>query len=154
MPARELRDLAERYADGVDRRAFDEVAVLFRPGGVLRVPARGMIGLDEHIGRAAIVAALRAVDRTAATLHAVTGQNVRIDGDLATGTVSGLAHHLVDTADGPRSLVWVLRYADRYGRVDGTWWFTRREVQVRWIESREVTWAGGPEADRAVRAAR
>ena len=141
---RELRDLVERYAEGVDRREFDEVAALFRPDAVLRIPGRRLTELDEHAGTAAIAAALRGVERTVATMHAITGQTISLDGTTATGSVSCLAHHLVDTGEGRGSHVWVVRYADRYVFTDESWWFASRELQVRWIESHEVIWSAAP----------
>ena len=135
-----VQELAARYADGVDRRAFDEVAALFRPDGVLVSPGRRPDELAEHVGRDAVASALHGVEDTVATLHAITGHVIDGEGDTATGTVSCLAHHVLDTRTGRKSLVWIVRYADRYAFADDRWWFARREVAVRWIESHPVTW--------------
>lgn len=139
-----VRELAERYADGVDRRAFDEVAALFRPDGVLLSPGRRRDEHVEHVGRDAVASALRGVEGTVATMHAITGQVVDVEGNEAAGRISCLAHHVLDTRSGRQSHVWIVRYADRYAFADDRWWFVRREVQVRWIESHPVTWTAEP----------
>jgi hypothetical protein len=135
-----LRDLVERYALGVDRRAAADVAALFEPEGVLVVPVapRSLEPTVERRGRTAIEEALHALARYAATFHAVVGQVVDLDGDTATGTTSCVARHVMAGAGDDTDTVWMLRYGDDYRRCAEGWRFSRRELTVDWIEEHPV----------------
>ena len=134
-----LRDLVERYALGVDRGALDDVADLFTSDGVLVVPRppEVLTPTHERRGREAIRAAMTALDRYAATLHAVVGHVVdESDGAAtATGVVTCLAHHVMDD----HSVVWALHYDDDYVQEGGRWRFSRRALTIDWIEERPVS---------------
>ena len=135
-----LRELVERYALGVDRRAAADVAALFEPEGVLAVPVvpNGLDPTVERRGRAAIEEALGALDRYVATFHAVVGHVVELDRDTATGTTSCVAHHVTGGGDGSHDTVWMMRYRDDYRRQTDGWRFSRRALTVDWIEERPV----------------
>jgi hypothetical protein len=135
-----LRDLVERYALGVDRRAAAEVAALFEPEGVLVVPVapRSLGPTVERRGRAAIEEAMQALARYAATFHSVVGHVVDLDQDTATGTTSCVARHVMAGDGGDTDTVWMLRYHDDYRRGAEGWRFTRRELTVEWIEEHAV----------------
>ena len=134
-----LRDLVERYALHVDRRALDDLVELFTPDGVLVVPRPPdtLVPTHERRGRDAIRAAMGALDRYAATLHAIVGHVVDTTegADAATGVVTCLAHHVLDD----RVVVWGLHYDDDYVQDDGVWRFARRALTVDWIEGRPVS---------------
>ena len=53
-----------------------------------------------------------------------------IDGEQATGRVGCIAHHIEGTPEVPRDRVLYIRYQDTYGKSEGVWEFTRREVWV------------------------
>lgn len=135
--------LAIRYADAVDRKAFDEAVALFAPDGVLGVPA----GLDaesvDHAGHDEIGRALSRVRFAKATLHDITGHVLDPVPDAAATTATGRtwcrAHHVFADGDGQvQNLLWTLRYDDAYALVDGQWRFARRAMSVLWEELREV----------------
>ncbi len=133
-----LRELVERYALGIDRRESDVVAGLFVEDGVIVVPGvpKSLEPSVETCGREAIARAIAMVDRFVATMHAVVGHVVDIDGDRAGGVVTCLAHHVrEDMID----WVWALHYHDTYVREAGTWRFERRELWVDWVEERPVS---------------
>lgn len=137
-----LRDLVERYALHVDRRALTQLVELFTPDGVLVVPRppESLAPTYERRGRDAIRAAMASLDHYAVTLHAVVGHVVdavdTVDGSAAaTGVVTCLAHHVLDD----RASVWALRYDDDYVKVDGVWRFRRRALTIDWIEDRPVS---------------
>ena len=138
-----LRELVERYALHVDRRALDDLVELFTPDGVLLVPRppETLTPTFERHGRDAIRAAMGSLDRYDATLHAVVGHVVGhvIDGAdgsaSATGVVTCLAHHVLDD----RASVWALHYDDHYANDQGVWRFSRRALTVEWIEERPVS---------------
>ena len=133
-----MRELVERYALGIDRRDAAGVAALFVEDGAIVVPRvpKSLEPSVETKGRDAIERAIGIVDRFVATMHAVVGQVVDLDGDGATGVVSCIAHHLrPDMTD----WVWMLRYEDTYVREADAWRFKRRELWVDWVEERPVT---------------
>ena len=138
-----LRELAERYALGVDQRRAADVAALFAVDGVLVVPhtPTGNPAPIERVGRERIERAMGSIARYERTLHAIVGHVVDAgdEADGATGVVSCIAHHVLRGEDGTLSaLVWAMHYADTYVREDGAWRFGRRVLDVDFIETRWV----------------
>ncbi len=136
----ELSDLVHRYAALVDNREMKAAAALFAADGTLVVPDPPDV-LDpvlEHRGRADIIAALEAIPRT---FHALVGEVFDVDGaDRARGRIACVAHHLLDPST---DLVWHLRYADTYVRVDARWRIERRELHLHQIEVRPLRRSSG-----------
>ncbi len=119
----EIRRLAYRYADAVDRRDLDLLVSLYRPDahfGTLG-DARSFFGSTlAEIGMAVLLVANHLIEFD--------------DADNATGTV--WAHGFVDDG-GPRGegeglIQQLIKYDDRYVRLDGEWRFTRRRHQL-WL---------------------
>ena len=124
----ELAQLVHRYAAAVDDGAG--VGDLFTADGVLVVPDPPEV-LDpvvEHVGRDAIQAATTGLPRT---FHAVVGTVF----DADRGRIACVAHHVVKP---DLDLVWHVRYADRYARVDGQWLIARRELTIDLVETRPL----------------
>ncbi len=144
----ELGDLVGRYAAYTDDGAEDAVAHLFTTAGVLVAPAppEHLGPTITHQGRAAIAEALRQLRAFPITEHALVGQvfDKAEDPDAATGRVGCVASHLSQPGESRiRSLVWHLHYRDRYRRMAGEWRIERREIQIDFIETREVhRWRG------------
>lgn len=138
----DLTDLVHRYALNADRRAFDELSLLFTDAGSLVVPDPPSTLQPEIYahGRAEIADACRSLGRLHATQHAVVGCvfDAGDTPDDATGVVACIAHHVSGKPDSIVDHVWHLHYRDRYRRVDGRWSIARREVWVDWIEQRTV----------------
>lgn len=133
-----LRELAERYALGIDRRDSARVASLFAEDATLVIPRvpKSLEPVIEIRGRDKIERAIARVDMFVHTLHAVVGHVIALDGDRATGVVTCLAHHVrPDNVD----WVWSLRYHDEYVRGPDGWSFERRELWVDWVEERLVS---------------
>jgi ketosteroid isomerase-like protein len=143
-----LSDLVSRYALHVDERDLDGAAGLFCPDGVLVLPdlPGSLRPTVEHVGAAAIRAALSAVERVPQTFHAVVGEvyDAGPGPGLLRGTVACEAHHL--TENGPGEVVdrvWHLRYRDTYREAGDGWRFARRELHLASIEIRPVrAWLG------------
>ena len=142
----EIAELCHRYAVLVDARELAEVGALFADDAelVLPEPPDRLTGVRSVRGRAAIEQTLQAVVGLAATAHAVLAGAVKdgpSDGQRrATGL--GCGHRSGAPSgrrpDGYTNTVWFLRYHDDYRRVDGQWRFSRRQLDISWIERRPV----------------
>lgn len=112
----EIRRLALRYADAVDRRDIDALAALYRPdarfGPHGEGPDAARAFFTESLGEIGIAVLL------------VANHLVDVDdADNATGTV--WAHGFIDD-HGEGFIQQLIKYDDRYVRIDGDWYFTRR----------------------------
>ncbi|MEZ5245621.1 MAG: nuclear transport factor 2 family protein [Acidimicrobiales bacterium] len=112
----EIRRLAYRYADAVDRRDLDQLASLYRPDARFGVHGEGpdacrafFRGSLAEVGMAVLLVANHLVEFD--------------DADNATGTV--WAHGFIDD-HGEGFIQQLIKYDDRYARIDGEWRFTRR----------------------------
>lgn len=112
----EIRRLAYRYADALDRRDLDELVSLYRPDARFGEHGEGPDACRAffreslaEIGLAVLLVANHLVDFD--------------DADNATGTV--WTHGFIDD-HGEGFIQQLIKYDDRYVRVDGEWRFTRR----------------------------
>ncbi len=128
----QLRQLAEVYAVGADRRdkalwrqVLAEDCVMEGPGFVTEGLENCLLSID----------ALGQMFR--ATSHRVHQQVVEIDGDRASGETYCTADHLLNHEDS--ILVWTIRYQDEWRRGEEGWRFTRRCLILDWTETRPVT---------------
>ncbi|MEZ5167960.1 MAG: nuclear transport factor 2 family protein [Acidimicrobiales bacterium] len=117
----EIRQLAYRYADALDRRDLDLLAGLYRPDARF-----GEHGEGAAACRAFFAESMR---RVGMTVLLVANHLVDFDdADNARGTV--WAHGFIDdggpTAPGEGYIQQLIKYDDRYVRVGGEWRFTRR----------------------------
>lgn len=132
-----LRELADRYAQGVDRRRAGQVAELFTEDGELLIHgARDAEPRRRYAGRAAIEAALAGLHRFRATSHLVANQLLDGAGDRVEGETYCLASHVYDTDDGPRVYLMSVRYEDVFVRSGGEWRIAVRRERVDWAEDR------------------
>lgn len=138
----QIRDLVEGYAVLVDARDFVGVGALFTPDAHFIVPASPnyLTPVRSVAGRAAIQQELTQVGGFAVTFHSVCGLLVRpgSEQDRAEGWVNAIAHHVSVTEDGPRDLIWHLRYRDHYQRADSGWLLARRALTIDIVESRPI----------------
>jgi len=135
-----LRDLADSYAIGVDSRDRELFASLWAEGAHLVGYRNGRdqpptMDLDMPRGTSVV---MKAIAPYATTLHLVSTQRVRIDGDVAEGFTYCEAHHV----EGATDLVMAIRYEDTFARDAGAWRFRRREVHILWTAEHEVTVGG------------
>ena len=128
LAEREITRVLYRYAQGVDRRIFDQIAACYWPDGS---DSRVEGSIDDY------VAWLRAVlPNVATSTHQYT--NVLIDVDLASGTATSEAYCLNASvfadpaAQGAARLTTVLRYLDEWQRRDGEWRIFARVVVRDW----------------------
>jgi hypothetical protein len=112
----EIRRLAYRYADAVDRRDLDQLVSLYRPDARF-----GAHGEGPDACRAFFVESLAEIGMAVLLVanHLVEFE----DADNATGTV--WTHGFIDDHD-EGFIQQLIKYDDRYVRSDGGWRFTRR----------------------------
>lgn len=115
-----LRALVERYAAVVDRRAFDHLASVFVPTGVLITPQGERRGLD------AIQTAMNRLHRYDSTEHIIETVEFRVETGAATGQVECVAHHRAGATD----RVMVITYHDAYVQTSAGWRITERHLEV------------------------
>lgn len=133
----ELHDLSARYAAGADRRDADLFVSAFVPDGRLRRydPSDAPEPATDRHGHAALAAVPDLLSRYAHTFHHLGQARYEIDGEVATGEVYCLAHHLTRD-DPPMMHVMHIRYLDRYRLAAGRWGIEDRRVLVDWTEHR------------------
>jgi hypothetical protein len=141
----DIQQLAVRYGMAVDERDVDAWLKLFVPD--VRV-GRDLVGREAL--RDFIVPQLRMFYRS---VHQIVGHRIELlDDDRATGAVYCRAEHEV----GDRWIVIAIRYDDEYRKVDGNWYFSRRNDK-HWYEAdliarpQDVGFDGWPEAPSRAR---
>jgi hypothetical protein len=132
-----LKDLAYRYASGVDRRDRERFLSVFRENSKLRLFSR--LGDDLEVastreGLEELGQIPGLISRYTRTFHFVGNQLYDVDGDAAQGEVYCMARHLSADRHGGTDYVILIRYEDSYSH-DGTAWFiAERHVIADWSE--------------------
>lgn len=127
-----IRDLANRYAHHVWRKEIAEVVDLFASDAELDTPA-----LPTIRGRQALLEAYEHMFEEDEFYPFVHNHIIEIDGDVGSGTVY---IDLRAVIEGKRLTAWGF-YEDRYVRVDNSWKFASRDVNMTRFVSlgRELT---------------
>jgi ketosteroid isomerase-like protein len=139
-----LRDLAERYAAGVDRRDVDLFLSAFHADGCLLVfqPSESPAPRGTRRGRAELADVITRISRHDRTFHLIGNSSYDVDGDHATGEIYCEAHHLDrpdGQAEGGTDHIMYIRYQDAYEKAaDGSWQIAERRVLVDWTETRTI----------------
>jgi hypothetical protein len=143
-----LRRVALGYAAAVDTLDGPAFADLFTDDGELWVPDphSGFEPTIMRSGRARLERIPSGLAGYHVTFHVVWSAAYDVDGDRATGTVAGVAHHVTadlgECAVGGLDTVWYLRYADEYVRAGDAWLLSRRCLHLRDIEYRRISHVG------------
>lgn len=136
----ELSELVHRYASYVDARRFDEAAELFTAEAelVLPDPPDHLEPCRRHRGHAGVREAMSALATVNRTQHDIVGEiyAASTSPDIATGEITGVAHHWIEHDGTFTDYVWYLRYRDAYHRLGPGWRIARRELTIDAIESR------------------
>ncbi|WP_029144895.1 nuclear transport factor 2 family protein [Microbacterium luticocti] len=132
----DLSDLVHRYADAVDRRRVDDVVALFTADAqfVSPDPPEHLDAVKTREGHPGVRIALAGLDGLARTHHGILGEVFRIDGDVAVGSITGVARHWMERDDRVTDVTWYLRYADEYVRTADGWRIRRRALTIDAIE--------------------
>ena len=129
----EIRQLAFAYADAVDRRDLDLLASLYRPDARFGQYGVGASGAQaffadslSQIGIAVLLVANHLIEFDPMSTGGASSDS---GAPTARGTV--WAHGYID--DGDEGFIQqLIKYEDRYVRVDGVWKFTRRR-HLLWL---------------------
>jgi hypothetical protein len=142
-----LRELAARYALGVDRRDRDLFLSAFHPDATLLVE-----GSDDQRaprpmhGHAEIGRVIEWIAAYPKTFHMIGQNRYDLEEKAATGEVYCQANHYAATDKGNVNRVMYIRYQDQYRTVDdGIWRIGSRQVLVDWTETHRT----GPLNDRS-----
>jgi hypothetical protein len=133
-----LRNLAERYAQGVDRRDRDTFLSAFHPDATLAVhhPSEKEDGINVMRGHEQIGRVPEFITVYPKTYHVLGQSTYEVVDDDATGETYCVAHHLTPDRHGGTNYVMYIRYADTYRRVAGEWRIATRRVNVDWTDQR------------------
>ena len=140
-----LRRLADLYCSAVDDGDAKRMASLFADGGELVVYAPGARpGKGEPLRR---WGGAENFERLLTTLeqnyvrwvHFLGNHWAEVNGDQAFGEAYLLACHLRGGEGAQEEEVAVIRYVDRYVRVDGNWRFGQRNACRQWTTVRPVS---------------
>jgi ketosteroid isomerase-like protein len=138
----ELRHLANRYADGINRADFDFVAQTWAPDGLWSVPSpwnirqEGRDAIRDHlVGRRKTVAI---VVMTVCTVVAVEVDEGRI---LGRTTIEETGRR-----DSERGVHVLGLYDDELVNIDGSWYFARRTLNFLAVDSSPTVYTAAPAA--------
>ncbi|MDD7812764.1 nuclear transport factor 2 family protein [Mycobacterium sp. CSUR Q5927] len=136
----ELSGLVHRYAGYVDARRFDDLAELFTANAelILPNPPAHLEPCVRHNGPAGVLDAMSALAGVTRTQHGILGEFYTggAPGDVASGSITGVAHHWVDSGGQITDHVWYLRYSDVYRRGGQGWRIAVRTLSIDAIETR------------------
>lgn len=121
-----LRRLANRYADAINRAAFDEVVACYAPDGVWRVPPPFRA---DHVGRENI--RKRLADRRAQVDLVVMMVGTVVAVEAGPGLIRGRTT-IAETGrlDAEHGLDVLGLYDDELALVDGEWLFASRTLNL------------------------
>jgi SnoaL-like protein len=136
-----LRELAERYAAGVDQRDAELFLSAFHADATLLVfqPSESEEPRGTRNGTEQLSDVITLISRHDRTFHFLGNSRYDVSGDEARGEVYCEAHHVSAAAGAPRTdHVMYIRYRDEYRRDAGAWSIAERRVLVDWTETREI----------------
>jgi hypothetical protein len=131
----EIRQLVERYAAAADRGDGATASQLFVEDGefAMWLDPESPDPTSTRRGRAEIAGSIDRIRDYSHTHHTIGSHVVEIAEDRATGEARCEAHHLIGAPPNVKDHVMFAYYLDEYVKVDGRWFFKRRELRVNWI---------------------
>ncbi len=121
-------DLAVRYAQHVDNREFERFREIMLPSFTQEGPGFASGSLEEFIVN------LGLLENYSATFHLVGQQIGNWDGGQYVGETWGVASHIYERDNEVRKLDMGIRYSDMIDLIDGSGWFTSRNLNVVWTQ--------------------
>lgn len=134
----QLRQVAARYATGVDRRDRGRFLDAFHADATLSIFNDGQPGglTRELRGHDQLASIVERIARYPTTFHLLGQSSYEIAGAEATGEVYCVAHHRLPRDESATEVMYI-RYLDRYRRgADDVWRIATRRVVVDWRETR------------------
>jgi hypothetical protein len=134
-----IRDLALKYAQIIDDKAFDRLPEIMAEDVEMASPAFETHGLAEFGEQ------LKFLDTFSGTLHIIGNQLGELEGEKYQGETYCVASHIYEKEGVPHKLEMGIRYKDSIAPMDGTYKFTRRYLDVVWSQDLplELTQAQG-----------
>jgi hypothetical protein len=124
-----IAQLIYRYAQGIDRRDWDQVRSCFADDAVAD-GSRTTAPIEEYL------AAVRpGVEYYPTTMHFMGNQIIEVDGDSAQAETYAVAYHWKGEpagSDHPENLIVGVRYHDTLARRGAGWIIVRRQVDPDW----------------------
>lgn len=136
---REIRELANVFANLADVKDANGQGEIFLPDGVLEFQMGADGAIQNIVGREALVKAFASTINPCKAVYHINGQHViQLDGDEATGTAYCQAT-LVNEKDG-KDMVTVndVRYTDQYQKSEGKWYVKKRRTTFLLSETHEL----------------
>src|ERR1700744_3901800 len=126
-----IRDLIDAYSHDADRRLAHEQALLFTKDAIVEIyhaePKADQKPDAEIVSRDSLEKAFAVLKKYDVTMHFNGQATIKLNGNLATGEVYCLAHH-IGSVNGKRMLMVIgIRYYDDYV-YDGGWLFKKRKL--------------------------
>lgn len=133
----EIRDLAARFSDAVNRGDVDAFGALFVDDGVWEI---GEPFPRREADRRNVVAMLRSVSAPWDFFFQMTHSGViDVNPDRPTATARWQVQEIARSPDGSRSHDNVAIYYDRLARTDdGSWRFAERRCDYVWVSSADL----------------
>lgn len=132
----ELNQLAYRYAYAVDTLDPEAFAGVFTPNGVMKIyhpdEPEPYMAQQGHEALAGVPRTMSGMYRK--TAHLMTNHMISVTGDEATGSLLCTARHLAKHPADMTVLTVVIRYIDRYVRLNGAWRIDERQIRFLWSE--------------------
>jgi SnoaL-like domain len=136
----ELRSLANRYADGINRADFDDVGSCWAVDGVWTVPAPFNI---KQVGRQTIADHLterrKTVDIVVMTVCSVVALEASAGRIIGRTTIEEQGRR-----DADRGIHVLGLYDDELVNVDGTWFFAARTLNLLAVDSSPTVYVASP----------
>jgi uncharacterized protein (TIGR02246 family) len=133
----EIRDLAARFSDAVNRGDVDAFGALFVDDGVWEI---GEPFPRRAAGRGNVVAMLRSLSAPWDFFFQMTHSGViDVNPDRQTATARWQVQEIARSPDGSQSYDNVAIYYDRLARTDdGSWRFAERRYDYVWVSSADL----------------
>jgi len=136
----EIRELAYLYSRAVDRMDEALLRSLYTPDGVDHHGEMFRGSAEDYVTWLASRWRSRSPSRNFYSGHHVCNHLISVSGDEGEGEVYTIAWHTrADAADQLFEEIYLVRYLDRYRRVDGLWRFASRDVAFDLHTSRPFT---------------
>ncbi|MFF2091253.1 nuclear transport factor 2 family protein [Paenibacillus sp. NPDC058174] len=133
-----IRDLVDAYAYCADTRDAEGQMALFTEDTLFRVY------MDERLAEPSQVVTSRQdlapifenLNTYDSTMHFNGQSTVVLSGNTAAGTTYCFAHHLTINGEDKNLMVAAIRYYDEFVKINGKWFFKKRDLKVAWVETK------------------